>query len=50
MTVAGVFDDAVRRHDEALAARGLSVWVGSEPTFTDRHATFVRVGQRRGGR
>ena len=38
MTSADAFDAAVRRHDEALAARSISVWVGSEPTFTDRHA------------
>jgi uncharacterized protein (DUF2126 family) len=32
------FDTAVREHDALLAARGLTVWVGSEPTFTDRQA------------
>jgi uncharacterized protein (DUF2126 family) len=32
------FDAAVRRHDAGLAARGLTIWVGSEPTFTDRQA------------
>jgi len=31
------FVDAVHAHDAALAERGLEVWVGSEPTFTDRH-------------
>jgi len=31
------FAAAVRRHDERVAALGLSIWVGSEPTFTDRH-------------
>jgi len=30
------FDAAVRRHDAQIAAVGLTVWVGSEPTFTDR--------------
>ena len=30
------FDRAVQEHDEAVAARGLSIWVGAEPTFTDR--------------
>lgn len=30
------FDSAVRAHDEAVAACGLAVWVGTEPTFTDR--------------
>lgn len=32
------FDAAVRQHDAQLAAAGLTVWVGSEPTFTDRSA------------
>jgi uncharacterized protein (DUF2126 family) len=32
------FDAAVRRHDAQIAALGLAIWVGSEPTFTDRHA------------
>lgn len=32
------FDDAVRRHDARIGALGLDVWVGSEPTFTDRFA------------
>jgi len=32
------FEAAVRRHDVGLAARGLTIWVGSEPTFTDRTA------------
>ncbi len=32
------FDAAVRRHDAEVAATGLSIWVGSEPTFTDRFA------------
>ncbi|MGO9443573.1 MAG: transglutaminase family protein [Thiobacillaceae bacterium] len=32
------FDAAVRRHDTQIAALGLSIWVGSEPTFTDRTA------------
>ncbi|UHD18442.1 transglutaminase family protein [Thiocapsa bogorovii] len=30
------FDRAVRTHDEAVAAMGLAIWVGTEPTFTDR--------------
>jgi uncharacterized protein (DUF2126 family) len=29
-------DRAVREHDRAVAALGLAVWVGTEPTFTDR--------------
>lgn len=32
------FEAAVRRHDARLAALGLTIWVGSEPTFTDRRA------------
>ncbi|MGA7181325.1 MAG: transglutaminase family protein [Thiobacillaceae bacterium] len=32
------FDAAVRRHDAQIAALGLDIWVGSEPTFTDRIA------------
>jgi len=32
------FDAAVRRHDARIAALGLAIWVGSEPTFTDRSA------------
>ncbi|MCC7539655.1 MAG: transglutaminase family protein, partial [Deltaproteobacteria bacterium] len=34
------FDDAIREHDEALRASGLVVWVGGEPTFSDR-STFA---------
>jgi len=30
------FAAAVQRHDERVAALGLTIWVGSEPTFTDR--------------
>jgi uncharacterized protein (DUF2126 family) len=30
------FDRAVRAHDEAAAAIGPPIWVGTEPTFTDR--------------
>ena len=30
------FERAVRAHDEAVAAMGLAIWVGTEPTFTDR--------------
>ena len=38
MPAAEDFDDAVRAHDAAVAASGLDIWVGSEPTFTDRFA------------
>jgi uncharacterized protein (DUF2126 family) len=30
------FDRAVRAHDDAVAALGLAIWIGTEPTFTDR--------------
>ncbi|MCC6750199.1 MAG: transglutaminase family protein [Deltaproteobacteria bacterium] len=30
------FDSEVARHDAETAAAGLSIWVGGEPTFTDR--------------
>ena len=30
------FDAAVRNHDAQVAAQGLTIWAGSEPTFTDR--------------
>lgn len=30
------FDAAIHYHDEAVAAAGLDIWVGAEPTFTDR--------------
>ena len=33
-----VFEQAVQRHDAQAAALGLPLWVGSEPTFTDRLA------------
>jgi uncharacterized protein (DUF2126 family) len=32
------FDTAIRTHDEAVAASGIDVWIGAEPTFTDRHS------------
>lgn len=38
MTTHDAFDVAVRDHDVRIAAAGLTIWVGSEPTFTDRHA------------
>lgn len=33
------FEAEVRAHDARVAASGLELWVGSEPTFTDRYAT-----------
>ena len=38
MASTDTFAAAVHRHDERVAALGLSIWVGSEPTFTDRQA------------
>jgi hypothetical protein len=32
------FELAVQRHDQQVAKLGLRIWVGSEPTFTDREA------------
>jgi uncharacterized protein (DUF2126 family) len=32
------FERSVAAHDERLARAGLSVWVGAEPTFTDRRS------------
>ena len=32
------FETAVRHHDTRIAELGLPIWVGSEPTFTDRQA------------
>lgn len=29
------FDTAIHAHDQALASRGLPLWIGAEPTFTD---------------
>ncbi len=37
-TSTDAFDADVRRHDASLRSAGLCVWVGSEPTFTDRWA------------
>jgi uncharacterized protein (DUF2126 family) len=38
MSTTDGFDEAVRHHDARIDALGLSVWAGSEPTFTDRRA------------
>ena len=38
METDNTFELAVRRHDERIAQRGAPIWVGSEPTFTDREA------------
>jgi uncharacterized protein (DUF2126 family) len=36
---AAAFARALAAHDEALAARGLDIWLGNEPTFTLREST-----------
>lgn len=33
---ANPFIAALAAHDRALADRGLTIWIGAEPTFTDR--------------
>ena len=38
MSTNAEFEAAVRRHDAQIAVLGLTIWVGSEPTFTDRCA------------
>ena len=38
MSTTEEFEAAVRRHDAGVAALGQTIWVGSEPTFTDRGA------------
>jgi uncharacterized protein (DUF2126 family) len=32
------FDAAIRAHDQAVAATGLAIWIGAEPTFTRRRS------------
>jgi hypothetical protein len=50
MPTADAFEAAVGRHDARVAALALTVWVGSEPTFTDRHAqTPEWISQALGG-
>jgi len=34
------FDSAVRDHDAAVRDLGFDIWIGSEPTFTDRWSTL----------
>ncbi len=38
MGIEDAFERAVSRHDARVAELGLDIWVGSEPTFTDREA------------
>ena len=39
MSTPDAFEAEVRDHDARVAATGLKLWVGSEPTFTDRFAS-----------
>jgi uncharacterized protein (DUF2126 family) len=34
----GSFDAAIRAHDEGIEACGLDIWIGAEPTFTNRRS------------
>jgi uncharacterized protein (DUF2126 family) len=38
MSDIGDFERALVAHDAALAAMGAEIWVGNEPTFTNRHS------------
>ncbi len=38
MKTLGPFDRAIADHDAAVAALGLDIWLGNEPTFTDRYS------------
>lgn len=43
------FDQAIRAHDKTLQRHGLTLWVGAEPTFTDRRSEAVEwLGQALG--
>ncbi|HRD66125.1 MAG TPA: transglutaminase family protein [Candidatus Competibacter sp.] len=37
-TILSAFDQAIRTHDDLLKRRGLAIWIGAEPTFTDRRS------------
>jgi hypothetical protein len=39
----------IRAHYEAVAANGLDVWIGAEPTFTNRHSKSPRMAHRGAG-
>jgi uncharacterized protein (DUF2126 family) len=40
----------IAAHDDALARRGLDIWIGAEPTFTDRRSQDPWwLGQAEGG-
>ena len=37
-TTLPAFDQAIRAHDELIKRRNLAIWIGAEPTFTDRRS------------
>jgi len=37
-TTLPAFAQAIRSHDKLLQRHNLAIWVGAEPTFTDRHS------------
>lgn len=37
-TTPSAFDQAIRVHDDLLKRRNMAIWVGAEPTFTDRRS------------
>lgn len=44
------FDLAIRHHDRAVSEKGLTIWVGAEPTFTDRFSEAPEwLSQAEGG-
>jgi uncharacterized protein (DUF2126 family) len=48
----GQIEQALSAHDEALARHGVDIWLGGEPTFTNRHSnapewTFAADGEQK---
>jgi hypothetical protein len=44
------FDLAIQQHDRAVSQQGLTIWVGAEPTFTDRFSEAPEwLSQAEGG-
>ncbi|MCP5195883.1 MAG: transglutaminase family protein [Gammaproteobacteria bacterium] len=37
-TILSAFEQALRSHDDLIKRRDLAIWIGAEPTFTDRHS------------
>ncbi len=45
----GAFEQAIRAHDQAINRLGMAIWVGAEPTFTDRFSEAPEwLGDARG--